>query len=81
MHQLFIKAIHPFSQNAYTRLDRYAADLGIRDRLSDIRKELSPCSKQDNLETWAQWTDKTRPEPAKFDTPDWRQATYGLRRN
>ena len=27
------------------------------------------------------WTDKSYPEAPKYNTPNWREYTYGLRRN
>ena len=62
------------------RVDNQVTELGVSDRYKTIRTELMK-QNSDPLEYYSAWNDKTAPEVAEFKTPDWRDYTFGLRRN
>jgi hypothetical protein len=57
-------------------------DQGLKDRYATIKNELNARTQepQEPLKAWIDWTDKTLPEQPRFQTPDWREHTYGLKR-
>jgi hypothetical protein len=75
-----VLSLHPYSYRSHLRADEYARSLGIRSRLRDIRTELSVDAVKDPLQKWTNWTDKNLIEAPKFNTPNWRDYTYGLSR-
>lgn len=64
------------------RLSNYTMDQGLKDRYATIKNELNARTQepQEPLKAWIDWTDRTLPEQPRFQTPDWRDHTYGLRR-
>lgn len=72
-----VLSLHPYSYKSHLRADEYARSLGIRSRLKDIRNELSPDYVKEPLEKWTKWTDKNLIEAPKYNTPHWREYTYG----
>ena len=62
------------------RLDNQVTELGVNNRYKTIRNELSK-PQADPLDYYSAWNDKTLPGVEDFKTPDWRNYTFGLRRN
>ena len=72
--------MHPFSHSAFLKLNNYAIDLGIKNRFSIVRNELVEREQKNTIRRWVTWADRCNPEPSRFQTPDWRKNTFGLRR-
>lgn len=54
--------------------------VGLNDRYTNVRNELSSKNPPNNLNTFVQWANKTNPSKPGFKTPDWKDYTYGFSR-
>merc|ERR1712127_125263 len=75
----FLKTVHPFTREAYTRVDNFSVSLGTRDRFKQIRNELNPHTSKHNktsLVAYTQWADKVPLGPDPHQTPDWRHIAF-----
>ncbi len=79
----FLKQLHPYSYKSFVRVDKYAHELGIRDRFTDIRNELvenNVANRPGPLQNWTNWADREVIEAPKYNTPNFRNYKLGLSR-